>query len=108
MIGTIFDFGGEKIEIRIDGTNCLFRTQQFGGAFATIEGLKLDYKGVIKEHPDLKDKETWKEEAIKRFKNKLKEYKTEEERMKYIKKDLEKYGYIPLYEQKQGHRPRRL
>jgi hypothetical protein len=69
MIGVLFDFGGEKIEIRIDGVACLFRTQQFGGAFATIDGLKLDYKGVCREYPDLELAVDWKVQAIKTNEN---------------------------------------
>lgn len=105
MIGVIFDFAGEIIEVRIDNTNCLFRTKQYGGAFSTIDGLKLDKKGVVKEFPDLKDKETWKKEAIERFKERIKNMKNEDERMDYVIKDLGKWGYIPLYKQKKGCRP---
>lgn len=96
------------MEVRIDGTNCLFRTQQFGGALAPIDALKLDKKGVEKEHPDLKGKKEWREEAIKRFKKKLKSYRTEKQRMDYIKDDLQKFGYIPIAEQRSGFRPRKL
>lgn len=108
MIGVIFDFGGEIVEVRIDGFNCLFRTKQFGAQFATIEGLKLDYKGVCREHPDLELRDDWKEQAILRFKSKLKEFKTERERMDYIINDLEKHGYVSMYEQQQGHRVKKL
>jgi len=104
VIGIIFDFGGEPVEVRIDGNNCYFRTLQFGGAFATIEGLKLDYNGVCREHPDLELAKDWREQAITRFKDKLKTFKTEMEKINYIKEDLKKVGYVPLYMQQQGHR----
>lgn len=104
MIGVIFDYGTEKVEVRIDGTQCLFRTTQFM-QFTTIEGLKLSKAGVIKEFPDLKDNEKWREEAIKRFREKLKGLETEEQRMKYIIKDLTKFGYVPIAYQKKGFRP---
>jgi hypothetical protein len=108
MIGVIFQFADKVVEVRIDGTNCLFRTGQFGGAFAPIDGLSLDYKGVCREFPDLETKEDWRVQAINRFKNKMKELKTEDERMNYVINDLKKFGYKPLYKQKKGFRIERL
>jgi hypothetical protein len=105
MIGVIFDFGGEPVEVRVHGYNCFFRTKQTFGALAPIEALKLDKKGVVKEHPDLENDEEWRTKAITRFKDKLKEYNTEMERIKYLINDLKKYGYKPLYFQRDGHRP---
>lgn len=107
-IATIFQFMGEIVEVRIIDSICFFRTQQFGGQYSTIEGLRLDKNGVIKEHPDLIDKENWREEAIKRFKDKLKTYKTQEEQMDYVINDLKKYGYQGLYLQRTGFRPVKL
>jgi len=105
MISTIFQNGSEVIEVRINQTNCLFRTQSTQGGFVPIEGIKLEKAGCIKEHPDLKEDEDWRSETIKRFKQKIKEYETEKQRMKYIISDLTKHGYKPLYYQQQGHRP---
>jgi len=107
MIGIIFDYTGEKIEVRVKDDLVLFRTSSFP-SFTSINGLKLDKKGVIEEFPDLKDKENWKEEATKRFKEKIKQMKSEEERIQYIIKDLTKYGYKPLFLQKEGFRPIKL
>ena len=107
MIGIIFQYGSDKVEVRIEDVTCYFRTSQ-SHAFATIDGIKIDKKGAIKEFPDLKDNKEWKEETIKRFKEKIKNMKTENERMKYIIKDLTKYGYQPLYFQKKGDRPVKL
>lgn len=108
MIGVIFDFATGVVEVRIDGNNCLFRSQQSYNAFYPIDGLRLDKKGVIKEHPDLKDSNEWRQEAIKRFKEKLKTFDTEMDRINYIMEDLKKFGYKPLYIQKQGGRARKL
>ena len=105
MIGVIMKLGSEVVEIRVQGNQVLFRTGQFGGAFSTLAGLKLDKGGVIKEFPDLENKENWKEEAIKRFKEKMKTMKTEKEQVKYLINDLQKYGYLPKYIQKEGFRP---
>ncbi len=107
MIGIIFNYGNEVVEVRIDGMKCFFRTSQFH-KFATLEGLKLDKKGVIKEFPDLKDNENWRDESIKRFENKMEKLDNENERMRYIIKDLSKFGYKPMYYQKQGYRPVKL
>lgn len=104
MIGVIFQFVGETVMVRIEGTNVLFRTSR-SIQFADISGIKLDKKGVFKEFPDLKDKEDWKEQAQERFKMKIKELKDEQERAQYVIDDLQKYGYVPLYTQKRGFRP---
>ena len=108
MIGVIFKYVNEIIEVRIDGNNCLFRTGQYGGAFVSIDGLKLDKSGVIKEHPDLKDKDDWREQSIKRFKKHIKEMKTEMDSIKYIISELSKCGYKPMYLQRAGYRPIKL
>lgn len=108
MIGVIFNYGSERVEVIIDTTNCYFRTGQFGGALAPIDLLKIDKAGSIKEHPDLANRNDWKEETIKRFKDKLKKLKTEKERMKYVIDDLSKIGYKPVYIQRSGHRPQKI
>lgn len=105
MISTIFQKGSEIIEVRINQTSCLFRTANTQGGFVPIEGIKLEKAGCIKEHPDLKENNNWKDETIKRFKQKIKDYETEKQRMKYIISDLTKHDYKPLYYQQQGHRP---
>lgn len=110
VIGTIFQFGNEVIEVRIQGEDCFFRSQSYGAAYTQIDGLKLDDAGIIKEFPELKelDRLERKIEAIRRFKEKLKGFKTEDERMNYVIEDLKKYGYVPLYQQKKGFRPKKL
>jgi len=107
VIGVVFQFGSQIIEVRVEGVNCLFRTGQFGGAFAPIDGLQLDYRGVCREFPDLELREDWKQQAINRFKDKMKQLKTEEERINYVINDLKKFGYNPLYKQKNGFRMER-
>ena len=108
MIGIIFQFCSEYVEVRVDGNNCLFKTGQFGGAFAPIDGLKLDKGGVMKEFPDLVGNDDWREEAVKRFKEKIKNMDTEMDKINYIKEDLTKFGYVPMFLQQQGHRIKRL
>ena len=67
MIGVIFNFAGEPIEVRVDGNSVLFRTKETQSMFVPIEALRLDKKGVIKEHPDLENNNEWRQESIKRF-----------------------------------------
>lgn len=105
MIVVVFQFVNQIIEVRINGNNILFRTGEFGGAFVPIDGLKLDKNGVIKEHPDLKDKDNWREEAIKRFKGHIKNMETEIQKANYIISELKKVGYKPVALQRAGHRP---
>ena len=106
MIDLIFERTPEIIFIRIQGPNVTFSTsiQDQGRIYASIDNMKLDYEGVIKEHPDLKDREDWNEEAIKRFKEKIKSYETEDEISDYVIKELKSVGYQPMYRKKQGFR----
>lgn len=108
MIGIIFSLSGKIVEIRIDGTNCLFRTEEYGGAFVPIDSLRLNKKGVVKEHPDLKDNSNWRIEAIKRYKEHIKKMLSEIERANYVIQELKKIGYKPLYLQRKGFRPIKL
>ncbi len=75
------------------------------GQITTIEGLKLNYAGVIKEHPDLKDNDDWRKEATKRLKKHMKNLTSEKAKMEYIKDELTKHGYDAMYYQRAGHRP---
>jgi len=108
MIGIIFQLASEHVQVNIDGTNVLFRTNGTNGAWATIDNLQLNYAGVLKEHPDLKDSKDWKQQAINRFKDKIKNMKTEKERVDYIISDLTKFGYKGLCKQRQGFRVEKL
>jgi len=107
MIGLIFQFGTETIEVRIQRNNVFFRTSQFMN-FVDIDGIKLNKVGVIKEFPDLKENKEWQKISRERFKEKIKKMETERERADYITQDLKKYGYKPLWEQQQGFRPKKL
>ncbi len=75
------------------------------GQITTVEGLKLNYDGVIKEHPDLKDNDEWRKEATKRLKKHLKSIEGETKKMYYVKDELTKHGYDALFFQRAGHRP---
>lgn len=102
MIDAILRLGSEMVFIRVDGHDVRFSDSS--GKMATIEGLKLSRSGVTKEFPDLKDDEHWRQKAIERFKQKIKELDGEDEIFKFVINDLKGYGYIPLYKQKQGFR----
>lgn len=106
MIDTILYFGTEIVLIRIDGRHITFgaNTSFSNPMMSTIEGLNLSKAGVIKEFPDLADRFDWREEAIARFKYKIKGMKSEEEIWNYLINDLKKYGYVPKYKQVAGHR----
>ena len=108
MIGLIFQLGPEIVEVRVDNNNIQFRNNDSNGMFTTIEGLKLNKVGVIKEFPDLKDNEDWQNIARERFKEKIKSMKTEMERANYIIADLQKYGYVPKYRQRKGFRVEKI
>jgi hypothetical protein len=56
------------------------------------------------KNEDLKESENWREEAIKRFKNKIGDLESEDKIVDYLISDLRKFGYKPYYKQKQGFR----
>lgn len=107
MIGIIFSFSDQTIEVRIVEKTVLFRSSQ-ATQFSDINGIKLDRPGVLKEFPDLKDNADWQKIARERFKDKIKEMATEQERAKYVIEDLTKFGYKPLYMQRSGFRTVKL
>lgn len=104
MIIGVFQLGGDQVEVIIDKENTMFRDTS-SGTTTTIHGLKLNKPGVIKEHPDLKEDAEWKLKAIDRLKEHIKSFKTEDKKINYIKDELSKHGYTPLFKQKAGWRP---
>tara|TARA_Y100000310_G_scaffold207189_1_gene207644 strand:- start:256 stop:600 length:345 start_codon:yes stop_codon:yes gene_type:complete len=105
MIDVLFEFGPEAILIKVDGNHILFGNTVWGAQLASIEGLRLDKAGTLKEFPDLADVDDWGTVAMDRFKEKIASFETEEEKVKYIAEDLKKHGYIPKKIHKQGRRP---
>ena len=108
MIDLLFYFGNELILIRIDKNVVLFGNTQYGNRLASIDGIKLNKEGSIKEFLDLKDDSKWKEKTIQRFKEKINKFNSEKEIAKYIIDDLKKFGYVPKAMQVMGHRWVRL
>ena len=104
----LFQLGGETILVVIDGKDVKFGSTEYGAALADISQLKLDYVGVIREFPDLETASDWKEQACKRFKEKIKLMKTEDEIADYIIKELAGSGYIPKFKRRKGFRPIKL
>lgn|SRR3990167_1893886 len=105
MIEVIFLYGTEVILVVVNGNDVRFGSTTFGARLAGIEGLRLSYEGVCREFPDLETKDNWREEAIKRFKDKIASFKTEDEKVDYIIKDLTKFGYVAKKKQRKGFRP---
>lgn len=108
MIGAVLMLANEVVEVRVHDNAVYFRNSNYGGQWAPIEGLKLNYEGVIKEMPELQGNPSWEVEAIVAFKEKIRAMKTEDEKIDYIIDDLRKHGYTPKLKQKQGFRPERL
>ena len=103
MIKGMFKFASDLAEVIVDGNNLLFYDVS-SQTITTIEGIRLSKSGVIKEHPDLKDDEDWRKKAIERLKEHMKKYETEQEKLNYVKLELEKFGWISLYKQRAGFR----
>ena len=108
MIELMFELGSEVVFVRIEGHKVLFGNASFGNQMTDISGLKLDYKGVCREFPDLEVRDDWKEEAVIRFKEKIKEMKTEDEVSNYIIDELTKHHYVPKSKRRDGFRPIQL
>lgn len=105
MIIGCFQIGGDQIEVIVDANNLMFRDTT-SGTTTTIQGLRLNKAGVIKEHPDLKDDEDWRKKSMDRLKEHMKKIKTEDKKIEYVKDELEKHGYTPLFKQRAGFRPK--
>lgn len=104
----MFELGSDAILVSVDGNNVRFSNTSFGAMWADISGLKLNYTGVIREHPDLETNPDWKRICVERFKEKIKSFKTEKATCEYIVEDLTKFGYKIKWTQQEGHRPIRI
>lgn len=104
MIGIIFTFGAEVVEVRIDENILLFKISTYGARYYPIENLHINKSGAIKMFPDLEDNEDWKNEALKRFKEYFIKIEGEQNKANYVIEELKKCGYIPKYKQIQGFR----
>ena len=107
MIKGLFELGGQQIDVIISGGELMFldtSTRQI----TTIKGLSIKKSGVLKVFPDLVDNDNWKEIAIERLKDHIRKIESEDDKIYYIKKELEKYGYKGLYYQKGGWRPQKF
>ena len=104
MIDLLFYYGSETVIVRVIGTNVFFGSSTFGGKLVSLDGLYLDYQSVIKEFPDLKDDKLWKNKAIDRLREHIKNINDEDKIADYIIDELKKKGYIPKLKQKGGFR----
>ena len=108
MIEALFKRLNEVVIVRVNGHKVEFGSTIYGAKMATIDGLKLDFNGTIKEFPDLKDDLDWRKKAIERFKDHIKTLKNDEEILSYLIGELRTKGYQPQLKQKQGHRAERI
>lgn len=106
-IQSTFQLGSERIIVRIIRENVLFFDLQ-NNMMSPLEGLRFSREGAIKEYPDLKDDENWKQKAIQRFTDKIKSLPSETKRMEWIIEEIRKMGYTPLYQQQDGWRLKRI
>lgn len=106
MYRGLFKFGSEMIEVIVRGNELLF-SDVSSGIISTIDGLKINKSGVLKEHPDLKDDEEWRKKAIARLKEHVRKMETEEQKIDYVKDELVKFGWEAKHKQRAGHRPKK-
>lgn len=107
MILAQFKLASELVAVVIKDNDLLF--QDIGtGTTTSIAGLKLSKAGVLIEHPDLKDNADWRKIAIDRLKAHMKSHESEMKKLDYIKRELIKFGYEPMFYQRAGFRPQRF
>lgn len=111
-IELVFKFADEVVAVKIVYHDILFYNSMSNFQIpARIEGLKLNIAGILKEFPDLKGKPDAeiKQEAIKRFKEKIKNMKTENEVKDYIIEEFtKKLGYTLMLIKRDGFRPTKI
>ncbi len=107
MLKATFQFGGDNQEVIVRGNELLFFDIS-SGMMTSVEGLKLSKSGVLKEFPDLEDDDEWRKKTIDRLKEKIRSLNTELEKMNYVKEELIKVGYEPLFLQRAGFRTQKL
>ena len=98
-----FKLADEFVKVKIENNSVTFTNSSFNFQnFVSIDGLKLSRDGILKEHPDLKNMEDseMKAEAIKRFKEHIKNLGGENKVKDYLIKELGNSGYeLKLIEQ---------
>lgn len=104
---TTFKFGSQRIIVRVIETTVLFIDLE-SNMMSPFEGLELNKKGVEKEYPDLIGDKDWKQKAIQRFVDKIKNLPTENLRMDWIISELKEMGYEPLFKQRKGFRTQKI
>jgi len=107
MINATFRIGGDLISVKVEENTILF-FETATGLTSTIEGLRLDKSGVLKEFPDLENDPEWKRKTIERFKEHIKKFPSEMKKINYVKDELKKHGYEPLYYMPKGWRPKKF
>jgi len=107
MIKLTMKLGSELIEVIVKDYELLFYDIN-SQAFTILEGIKISKSGVEKEFPDLKENIEWKKIALERLKKHIRTFKNEKERINYCKEELTKWGYEPLFIQREGFRPEKI
>jgi len=107
MIKATFKLAGDIIDVVVKGNELLFMDVGTG-MITPITGVRFSKAGVLKEHPDLKDKKDWRLIAIERLKEHMKKFKNEMEKMIYVKEELIKFGYEGMNVQRAGFRPQKF
>ena len=105
MIDIFFEFGNDVVLVNIKGNDVKFGNTMFGAQMADISGMKLNYDGVCKEHPDLATADNWRELACERFKEKINGMPDERSISDYVIHELESQGYVAIKLQRNGFRP---
>lgn len=107
MIKGNFALANDMYEVVVDGNN-LFFNDVSTNTISTIEGLRLNKSGVLKEFPDLENNEEWRKIAIERLKEHMKTFSSENDKLDYVKDELKKFGWDAQFKQRAGFRPEKF
>ena len=97
--------------IKIDGNHIQYgKMFQSNLMFMSVDKLKFQYSGILKEFPDLDDMPEIEAQIIahERFKQKVDNMRNEDEVYDYVILELKKFGCIPKYKQKKGFRKEKI
>ena len=90
--------------VRVNGNSITFKSQAYGSQYYPIDSLFLDKDKVLENYPDLRDEKEWNKMAITRVKEIIFAQPSEEAKMQYLIKELQKAGLKPVAQQKNGWR----
>ena len=105
VFGILFEHFGSIIEIRYSGNDLITRSSEYGSNFNYIY-TSFEHEKVIRQFPELEYDQEWRTKAYKKLVDIINTYKTDDDKIKYIIKELKPHGFVAKYVMKKGFRPK--